>query len=267
MSLFSKKKLIVAGCSYTDNYAMKIHIQTFPIWAELLADKLDMELVNLGNCGDGNEAIWSKVTDEIVSTKNIGLVVVGWSEVERTSFFAEVWNRRMAVYQHQWESFKPSRKIEEVENKSDVEINTFREGKAFKISEIFDKYHLMDLTAGTQKTLRYIYNFQSLCTSLKIPHLQFQACYPNADGDTITDMQRFGKELISSPYLSLIEDTTFLGWPISEHIGGWCWDYLMDQKDPSRNKMRITKKDTHPNEKGHKYMMEILLDGYKKNYS
>ena len=41
----------------------------------------------------------------------------------------------------------------------------------------------------------------------------------------------------------------------------------MDQKDPSRSKMRITNKDTHPNEQGHKYMMEILLDGYKKNYS
>ena len=80
-------------------------------------------------------------------------------------------------------------------------------------------------------------------------------------------MQRFGKEIINSPYLDLVDDKTFLGWPISEHIGGWCWDYLMDQEDPSRDKMRITKKDTHPNEKGHKYIMEILLDGYKKNYS
>jgi hypothetical protein len=261
MSLFSKKKLIVAGCSYTDNYAMKIHIQQFPIWAELLADKLDMELVNLGNCGDGNEAIWSKVTDEIVNTKNIGLVVVGWSEVDRVSFFAEVFNRRNSRYQHQWESFKPGRKIDDVESKEKNQ-EVFKENKAFLISEIFAKYHLLDLRAGSQKTFRYIYNLQTLCESLKVPYLQFQTCYPSAE-----EMERFGKELINSPYLSLIKDTTFLGWPISEHIGGWCWDYLMDQKDPSRNKMRITKKDTHPNEMGHEYIMEILLDGYKKNYS
>ena len=266
MSLFSKKKLIVAGCSYTDNYAMKIHIKQFPIWAELLADKLDMELVNLGNCGDGNEAIWSKVTDEIVSTKNIGLVVVGWSEVDRVSFFAEVFNARNSQYQHQWESFKPARKIDDIESREDNK-EVFKKNKAYKISELFWHHKLMDVKAGTQKTLRYIYNLQTLCQSLEVPYLQFQSCYPSADGDTTTDMQRFGKEIINSKYLSIITEDTFLGWPISEHIGGWCWDYLMDQKDPSRSKMRITKKDTHPNEQGHKYIMGILLDGYKKNYS
>ena len=136
MSLFSKKKLIVAGCSYTDNYAMKIHIQPFPIWAELLADKLGMELINLGNCGDGNEAIWSKVTDEIVITKNIGLVVVGLSEVDRVSFFAEVFNARNSQYQHQWESFKPARKIDDIESREDNK-EVFKKNKAYKISELF----------------------------------------------------------------------------------------------------------------------------------
>ena len=89
----------------------------------------------------------------------------------------------------------------------------------------------MDVKAGTQKTLRYIYNLQTLCQSLKVPYLQFQSCYPSANGDATTDMQRFGKEIINSKYLSLIAEDTFLGWPISEHIGGWCWDYLMDQED------------------------------------
>ena len=49
MSMFSKrKKLIIGGCSYTDNYAKKHKMPEFPIWGELLADKLDMDLINLG---------------------------------------------------------------------------------------------------------------------------------------------------------------------------------------------------------------------------
>ena len=52
MSLFSrKKKLIVSGCSYTDNYAKEKNIDEFDTWSQILADKLDMELVNLARCG------------------------------------------------------------------------------------------------------------------------------------------------------------------------------------------------------------------------
>ena len=86
----------------------------------------------------------------------IGLVIVGWSEVDRVSFFAEVFNRRNFRYQHQWESFKPGRKIDDVESKEKNQ-EVFKENKAFLISEIFAKYHLLDLRAGSQKTFRYIY--------------------------------------------------------------------------------------------------------------
>ena len=58
MSLFSRrKKLVVSGCSYTDNYARQEKIKEFPLWGELLAEKLDMDLINLGRCGYGNKAL------------------------------------------------------------------------------------------------------------------------------------------------------------------------------------------------------------------
>jgi hypothetical protein len=66
MLLFSKrKKLIIGGCSYTDNYARAQKMKEFPIWGELLAEKLDMDLINLGKCGFGNKAIYHTITDEI----------------------------------------------------------------------------------------------------------------------------------------------------------------------------------------------------------
>lgn len=32
-----KRKLIVAGCSYVDNYAKSQNLPTFPLWSEILA--------------------------------------------------------------------------------------------------------------------------------------------------------------------------------------------------------------------------------------
>ena len=44
MSLFSKrKKLIVSGCSYTDNYAAQQSLGEIPLWSEVLAERLDMD--------------------------------------------------------------------------------------------------------------------------------------------------------------------------------------------------------------------------------
>ena len=47
-------KLIAIGCSYTEEYEDSMHTETkldFSRWPKLLADKLDMECVNLGKCG------------------------------------------------------------------------------------------------------------------------------------------------------------------------------------------------------------------------
>ena len=62
MSLFSrKKKLIVSGCSYTDDYAKTQNLDTFPLWSELLAEKLDMDCINVGKCAAGNKEIYSNI--------------------------------------------------------------------------------------------------------------------------------------------------------------------------------------------------------------
>ena len=84
VSLFSKKKkLIISGCSYTDNYAKEKGIDEFDTWGQILADKLDMELVNLAKCGYGNQAIYTTLVERILKEKNIGLVVSLWSEFQR----------------------------------------------------------------------------------------------------------------------------------------------------------------------------------------
>ena len=84
-----KRKLIVGGCSYVADYAKSQNLPTFPLWSDLLANKLNMELINLGKCGAGNKEIYSKIVDAIVTEDKIGLVVPMWSEFQRVSFYVD----------------------------------------------------------------------------------------------------------------------------------------------------------------------------------
>ena len=114
MSLFSrKKKLIIGGCSYTDNYAKEKGIEEFDTWGQVLADKLDMELINLGKCGYGNQAIYTSLVERILEEKNIGLVVSLWSEFQRAAFYLE--ERTKKGYVEQWVCFHPEREVLDVE--------------------------------------------------------------------------------------------------------------------------------------------------------
>ena len=56
----SRKKLIAIGCSFTEHAQRDINykkIYPFDVWPQHLADKLDMECVNLARGSMGNEYI------------------------------------------------------------------------------------------------------------------------------------------------------------------------------------------------------------------
>ena len=111
MSLFSrKKKLIVSGCSYTDDYATTQNLKPFPLWAELLAEKLDMECINVGKIAFGNKAIYSTLIDQVVSQKNVGLAISMWSEFQRVSFYMGEGNLPKSIDEKMlWSCFHPDR--------------------------------------------------------------------------------------------------------------------------------------------------------------
>jgi len=75
-----KKILLVSGCSYTDkNFESIFHPNldtSWTKWPELLAEKLNMNCVNLGYSGSGNDYVYSSLLDYIVKDNNdIGLVI------------------------------------------------------------------------------------------------------------------------------------------------------------------------------------------------
>ena len=74
-----RKILLVSGCSMTDkNFVSEINPEidtSFPKWPELIAKKLDMDCINLGKCGSGNDYIYSTLLEKILEKKDqIGLL-------------------------------------------------------------------------------------------------------------------------------------------------------------------------------------------------
>jgi len=252
MSLFSKrKKLIISGCSYTANYARQEKLPEFPLWGEVLAEKLDMDLINLGRCGYGNQAIYTSLAGTIIIRKDIGLCIAMWSEVQRVCFF----NKDRYV------CFHPDRIILDAEwhDKFYSGTNPRKSGINYDVSKVLKEYSLDNLENDTLESLEQMYSFQNLCEINYIPYLQVQGCSPLMYKEEPKNRD-FCNYIIESPYVGKIKNT-FLGWPIDPLIGG----YSMDSKLEDIH--RLSPEDTHPNDKGHNFIAGVLYDEYKKIYS
>ena len=270
----SKKKLIISGCSYTANYAKVQKLEEFPIWGEVLADKLNMELINVGQCGFGNRAIYTTLVEKMIVEKNVGLVVAMWSEFQRMS-----WHNGST--RNPWQCFLPERAVLDAEwhdqfYKSPTE-NPKKKSLHYELGKMVRDRELDSIFDGNVQSLGYIFAFQNICENMDIPYLQVQGCWsvmakyikpsledkivPRWDRNRSSRVKEFAKLMIDSPYIDKINNN-FIGWPISESIGGYCFDSLL-----SKYNHRISDEDTHPNKEGHKLISEVLYDEYKKIYS
>jgi hypothetical protein len=85
--------LHIFGCSFSSPYhenteeyrRYKIHCGgSFPsTWFELLSSKLNLNLINHGIPGAGNDMIFHKVTQEIKTVSKGDIVIIGWSFLSR----------------------------------------------------------------------------------------------------------------------------------------------------------------------------------------
>ena len=269
MSLFSKrKKLIVSGCSYTDNYAAQQSLGEIPLWSEVLAEKLDMDCINVGKSAAGNKAIFGTLTDRMLTEKNVGLVIPMWSEVQRVSYYSEK--------SSDWKSWHPEREIlnadwhdkfYEDNKEQNPWGNPLKKEPRYRLSMELRKNNLDNMTAGINDSIRLYYSFQSICEASSIPYLQIQGPLPIMGKKDNKNRINFCKHIIETPYIQFMNDKKFLGWPTMPEIGGFNVDSFLDDIDKDRTKYRIDDGDTHPNAEGHSIISDILYDAYKKNYS
>ena len=246
-----KKILLVSGDSYTDpNFQSEFHPDldcSWPKWPEILANKLDMECVNLAKSGSGNEYIYSSLLDFITESSSIrdriGLVIAGWSQIQRKDYQQGQSGRWTNV----------------------------------RIDPHGDAYSLAN------KSLKFYLSFQIMCERYNLNFLQIQMINFHHDlidglsyghGDQYKDPKKVGakieylydkekdkKRVLSCilNYDNKINTNKFLGWPITRELGGFS---LCSIGSPimGRDNYKISPLDDHPNAKGQKTIAEYIYE-------
>lgn len=229
-----KKILLVSGCSYTDkNYQSIYHPEidcSWPKWPELLAEKLNMECINLGKGGSGQEYIYNSILDYSLKIKkeDIGLIIPAWSGASRRDY--QSYKRWHSIL---WDT------------KGDV------------------PYFI-------QRSLRYFYSFQIFCERYNLPYKQVQMISLYSEPlSELQNTNNFGIDLqntilaakhtvaLSNYFINVINQKNFIGWPPIVHPG-----FTMRDKfnGPNEEKYLISKKDRHPNAEGQKLIAQTIYE-------
>ena len=251
-----KKILLVSGDSFTDrNFRSASHPEmdvSWPMWPDILAEKLDMRLINLGRSGQGNEYIYSSLQDTIEKMEDksqIGMVVAGWSQCFRPDF-------------------------QEDQKWHDLRINP-----------------IGDILGWVRRSLRIYKNFEYMCEYHNIPYLHTQMIHMYIDwlrgltmsgeetrakgftpmetwnarmeypGDSEADEMHILKTLLE--YDSIINHDNFIGWPISRKLNGYCLSVKEIGLAPESPYV-ISEYDGHPNEEGHERLAKAIYKYIKE---
>jgi hypothetical protein len=250
-----RKVLIASGCSFTnENFRSDFHHDmdcSWPKWPELLAEKLDMDYINLGHSGAGNPYIYASLMDQIVKMDpdDIGLVMPAWSQAQRKDI-----------------------KVRDVWKHLDVVRNHFYS----KDIAIFG-----DMKGRIEDSVLMYYSLQEICKSKNIPLYQFQMLglgdgfdwVPNnkdfkyqgpADEYFTAATKSMQRVIYDNPYYNAIEDN-FLGWPTYKFLGGYNFkgDVLEGDIESEKIKWEISDIDVHPNAAGQIKIAEFLYEQIK----
>ena len=275
----NKKYLIVSGCSWADpeQYSEdpKVSndiVKNYHRWPNILADKLNMKLINFGKYASGNEYICSSLIDNILAMSedersNIGLVIAAWSEAKRTDF-----------------EFKKNDNDYYVKNLFENKYKEYRYNKKY----IWDSVLYTDPLRGdmfyrVKQSIRYMYMLQTFLKHNNIPYKMVQSVplekLPNLGTEfnlglafgtsqrslqgakEVEDIfkQQVADELSQFPIYNLIDKNNFISWPI---LNSSLYKKLDRAKDfiSNLNVKTDGRQDNHPNQSGHNKISNIILN-------
>ena len=261
-----KKKLLVFGCSYSDKSYVEITTKSeklkehmydnqgnltepFDFWPEMLADKLEMDLLNFAQCGFGNDGIHSTFMDEITRQDNIGLIIVMWSEFMRIGFEQEI----RSIFSSKFDWLKI--------NITASDRNKELRKKQIEITDVLNKHGLLSPASMLKRSLRLFFSVQNVCENLRKPYIQIMGMPPSKK----TFEVEFCKHLIKNPILDKINKTSFIGWPMFPQLDGFSCASKLYDLDPDREKYFINSDNIHPSKSGQEYITEMSLKRINKD--
>ena len=219
-----KKILLVSGCSFTTNKYESAHhpdlVADWPKWPELLAKKLNMNCINVGQSGAGQEYIYNSLVRNI-NAKNIGLVIAGWSRASRRDYY---YVNRNYWHNDLWD------------DKGD---NHYFIGRSLMFQYSFQQ--LCKSLGLKYKQVQVINSYETACWA------NTKEIWPKARGKVLSRSDHYFHMQKNSLY-NLI-DKNFIGFPGKE-LGGFCMQDFLKPED------YISEIDRHPNAKGHQVIAE-----------
>ena len=140
------KQLLTAGCSWTDpNFISNDDSLSdtdrggWPMWPELVANRLNLQCINKGKVGASNDYIFNQVVDTILKEKNIKLVVVMWSGWDRFTYLDQFIHPLSYFIAHNFNKLK-----------STVNIDS---PKFYDFCDFFFKMDQKDILKYTKRTI------------------------------------------------------------------------------------------------------------------
>jgi hypothetical protein len=234
-----KKILLVSGCSFTtDNYQSMYHPNmdtNWPKWPELLANKMDLRIINLGRSGAGNEYIFNSISDALIEYgSQVQYVIAAWSQVQRRDYTTRISNRTNHSSSH-------------FDLKGDI-------------------YYFLD------RTYRYYFMLQTICDLHKVRFKQFQMIESYRDyikgiefssndrrvrPDKKITHERALTHIKQNPYYKAIRSENWIGWPGVKGIGGYNIESHITE-DRTKKEYMISESDKHPSANGHEKYAEYI---------
>jgi len=240
-----RKILLVSGCSNTDkDFYSEIHPEldtSWPKWPELLAEKLDMDCVNLGKSGAGNEYIYSSLLNYITEndTSNIGLIIPAWSQCNRKDY--------QIGHLGRWTN-------DRIDPNGDV-FSWLRKSLDYMLSFqiLCERYNLSYMHVQMLDAYQdWLNGLKPRSLDKRLSKIGFRYTYP---GEKEKDIKKI-IEIINN-YEDRINIKKFIGWPLSYRFKGFSLQHELIRYNKTT---KISNLDSHPNKLGQEKITEFIYD-------
>lgn len=279
------KYVLAVGDSFTDrDWKSEAYPDvdcSFKKWPELLANKLNCDVLNLGRCGVGNEYIVNSAIDWILDHhENIRVVVAGFTEAWRFNLYG---HHSINPIVHRFRSFKEhtlegrddlnekelapglfARDFSPTENSTrplcDHIINEFLDPEQFATAARIMFENFLSSAVRLQKICKQ-YDIPLVMTSLMNPINYGAFGHLTRPEKPHFTYEQLSRKFTQCQHFFSIDKKSFIGWPIYEPIGG-----KNINAEIYNNGLTMGPLDGHPNKKGHHYIAQTYYEHYFKHY-
>lgn len=263
--------ILAVGCSYTDDdfKSNKVEHEYFPKWPELLGNKLDLPVVNLGKCGASNDWIEKTIIDRIINDSyNIELVAVGFTETWRYSVYNKLHHNPLSWFDQAdrtggWDITMRVKSIPFYRSLIEEKFaDTGFKEKENMFRTIVNNY--IETIVRIQKICKD-YGIKFIGTNLvdSFEDVWYRYCVKSLGKDFNYNSGQWAWMIQNSPNFDEVDENTLIGWPFHRFLGGYSINHdLMTEKD----KIAPDKGDWHPNKRGHEIIASLYYDKYTDIY-